>query len=55
MIESVILGLGYRAKSGKDAAAQAIIEERDIMHSRAFHNINERQFYDIRRYAFADD
>jgi hypothetical protein len=55
VIESVILGLGYRAKSGKDAAAQAIIEERDIMHSRAFHNINERQFYDIRRYAFADD
>jgi hypothetical protein len=41
-------------RSGKDVAAQAIIEERDIMHSRAFHNINERQFYDIRRYSFAD-
>src|SRR4051812_28487571 len=38
----VVIGLGYKARHGKDSAAQAIIEARGAD-------------YDVRRYAFADE
>jgi hypothetical protein len=41
VIHSIILGFGYKARSGKDASVAAIIEAR-------------RDQYDVRRYAFAD-
>jgi hypothetical protein len=41
-IESLILGFGYRSRSGKDTAVAEIIKQR-------------KGQYDVRRYAFADE
>jgi hypothetical protein len=46
MIQSLVFGLGHRARHGKDAAAAAIIERRSG---------TGPGWYDIRRYAFATE
>lgn len=58
MIDSVIFGFGYRARSGKDTAVAEIIKQRGL---RWLHRPEECcvcentvDRYDIRRYAFAD-
>jgi hypothetical protein len=57
MIDSVIFGFGYRARSGKDTAVAEIIKQRGLTSpphtdSKVYGACEER--YDIRRYAFAD-
>jgi hypothetical protein len=52
MIDSVIIGFGYRARSGKDSAVAEIIKQRGLLKPGEIGNGAER--YDIRRYAFAD-
>src|SRR5271157_3221837 len=51
MIDSLVIGFGYRARSGKDIAVAEIIKQRGLT-SGSVDNTTER--YDIRRYAFAD-
>lgn len=52
MIDSVIIGFGFRARSGKDSAVAEIIKQRGLLKPGESGNGEER--YDIRRYAFAD-
>ena len=57
MINSVVIALGHRARSGKDTAANEIIKQRGLQgyeatQTRAFPSASE--FYDIRKYGFAD-
>lgn len=53
MIDSVIFGFGYRARSGKDTAANEIIKQRGLTTVDAvLDKTTER--YDIRKYGFAD-
>jgi hypothetical protein len=56
-IDSVIIGFGFRARSGKDTAVAEIIKQRGLQgyeatQTRAFPSASE--FYDIRKYSFAD-
>jgi hypothetical protein len=53
MIDSVVIGFGYRARSGKDTAVAEIIKQRGL---RTFPQPEDpgTERYDIRRYAFAD-
>ena len=52
MIDSVVFGFGFRARSGKDSAVAEIIKQRGLLKPGEINNGSER--YDIRRYAFAD-
>ena len=56
MIDSVIIGFGFRARSGKDTAVAEIIKQRGLLPETSTYNIfkNHQERYDIRRYAFAD-
>ena len=56
MIDSVIFGFGFRARSGKDVAVAEIIRQRGLLPETSTDNLlkNEQERYDIRRYAFAD-
>ena len=51
-IDSIIVGFGYKATSGKDTAVAEIIKQRGLTCS-SDPSINGER-YDIRRYAFAD-
>ena len=53
-IDSVILGFGYRARSGKDTAVAEIIKQRGLLQPGEVVEYLERDRYDIRKYAFAD-
>jgi len=64
-IDSVVIGFGYRARSGKDTAVAEIIAKRGIMHPTGtfVQGSPDGMYlgtgtgvagYDIRRYAFAD-
>ena len=52
MIDSVVFGFGFRARSGKDSAVAEIIKQRGLLKPGETNNGAER--YDVRRYAFAD-
>jgi len=57
MIDSVVIGFGFKARSGKDTAVAEIIKQRGLQgfeatQTRAFPSTSE--FYDIRKYSFAD-
>jgi hypothetical protein len=52
MIDSLVIGFGFRARSGKDTAVAEIIKQRGLLNTGETSNGVER--YDIRRYAFAD-
>ena len=51
MIDSIVLGFGYKMKSGKDTAVAEIIKQRGLLND---DTANNAERYDIRRYAFAD-
>ena len=51
MIDSVVFGFGFRARSGKDSAVAEIIKQRGLLKTGEVGNNEER--YDIRRYSFA--
>jgi hypothetical protein len=55
-IDSVVIGFGYRARSGKDTAVAEIIKQRGLIALPDYkQQITDNEFrYDIRRYAFAD-
>lgn len=54
-IDSVILGFGYRARSGKDTAVAEIIKQRGLIKALGIYSAPENQErYDIRKYSFAD-
>ena len=56
-IDSIIIGFGYKATSGKDTAVAEIIKQRGLLPEEcSVYNIfkNAQERYDIRRYAFAD-
>ncbi len=56
-IDSIIIGFGYKATSGKDTAVAEIIKQRGLLpEERSVYNIfkNAQERYDIRRFAFAD-
>lgn len=59
----IIIGLGYRARNGKDSVAKEIIEQRGYpkdmppfkgLSSMGQMHLDGRPVYDIRRYAFGD-
>jgi hypothetical protein len=52
VIDTVVFGFGFRARSGKDSAVAEIIKQRGLLSPGETGNGAER--YDIRRYAFAD-
>jgi hypothetical protein len=52
MINSVVIGFGYKARSGKDTAVGEIIKQRGLTVDAVMGKTTER--YDVRRYAFAD-
>lgn len=55
-IDSVLFGFGYRSRSGKDTAVAEIIAKRGLKGFEATQTrVFPTQFYDIRRYAFADE
>ena len=56
MIDSVVLGFGFRARSGKDTAVAEIIKRRGLLTASSDPTgwDYEGERYDIRRYAFAD-
>jgi len=56
MIDSVIFGFGFRARSGKDVAVAEIIRQRGLLPETSTDNLlkNEQERYDIRKYSFAD-
>lgn len=56
MIDSVVFGFGFRARSGKDSAVAEIIKQRGLVdpaNKTVWNDCEER--CDIRRYAFADN
>lgn len=56
-IDSVVIGFGYRARSGKDTAVAEIIKQRGLREPMSIFT-NKEEFnkdrYDIRKYSFAD-
>ena len=55
MIDSVIFGLGYKARSGKDTAVAEIIKQRGLLSPMATYDpLVHGERYDIRKYSFAD-
>lgn len=61
MIDSIVVGFGYRARSGKDTAVAEIIKQRGLVPAWPFemkeHSITDQEgheHYDIRKYSFAD-
>ena len=55
MIDSIVIGFGYKMRSGKDAAVAEIIKQRGLIKYLGIYSAPENQErYDIRRYAFAD-
>lgn len=56
MIDSVVFGFGYRARSGKDTAVAEIIKQRGLTYSvdGLGLTLNTVDRYDIRKYSFAD-
>ena len=53
-IDSIIIGFGYKATSGKDTAVAEIIKQRGLLDPMATTLGGTQERYDIRRYAFAD-
>lgn len=62
-MKPVVIGLGYKARNGKDSVAKAIIAERGFPKDMPpFHGMSElgqmsidgHNVYDVRRYAFGD-
>ena len=56
-IDSLVIGFGYRARSGKDVAVAEIIKQRGLLSPEQCVGeewLWEENRYDIRRYAFAD-
>jgi hypothetical protein len=55
-IDSVVIGFGYRARSGKDTAVAEIIKQRGLIPVGAEIKITDPcvERYDIRKYSFAD-
>lgn len=54
MIDSVVIGFGFRMRSGKDTAVEEIIKQRGLVDPRATTLGYGGDRYDIRRYSFAD-
>jgi hypothetical protein len=54
-IDSVVIGFGYRARSGKGTAVDEIIKQRGLIKALGIYSGEENQErYDIRKYSFAD-
>jgi len=54
-IDSIVIGWGYRARSGKDTAVAEIIKQRGLIKALGIYSAPENQErYDIRKYSFAD-
>jgi hypothetical protein len=63
-IDSVVIGFGFRARSGKDTAVAEIIKQRGLVNGSSGYDVRkwapaelqdaQKERYDIRRYAFAD-
>lgn len=60
MIDSVVFGFGYRARSGKGTAVDEIIKQRGLLTTDNFNSFDLTRThlpdgrYDIRKYSFAD-
>jgi hypothetical protein len=54
VIDSVVIGFGYRARSGKGTAVDEIIKQRGLLPVGNWANCGLSERYDIRKYSFAD-